>query len=143
MRKVIKKRRGDISGPIVAVLLIIASIAIASVVITWMYSLGTSASKQGALLVVGTPVIAKNGNNYTLYITVKNSGNVPVNVTGVIVNGVPWTIISNTPNLVTVGVGAVVSFSASYSTSITLNTNVNGVLQTTAGTIPFVAIVQS
>jgi hypothetical protein len=143
MRKVIKKRRGDISGPIVAVLLIIASIAIASVVITWMYSLGTSASKQGALLVVGTPVIAKNGNNYILYITVKNSGNVPVNVTGVIVNGVPWTIISNTPNLVTVGVGAVVSFSASYSTSITLNTNVNGVLQTTAGTIPFVAIVQS
>ncbi len=142
MHKKLKKRKGDISGPIVAVLLIIASIAIASVVITWMYNLGTSASKQGALLIEGTPVIVKDTNSYTLYITVKNAGNIPVNITSVIINNITWNI-SGTTTL-SINPGAVVSFSAIPSTTITLSSQtVNGVLQTSAGTIPFVAIVQS
>jgi hypothetical protein len=107
-----------------------------------MYNLGTSASKQGALLIEGTPVIVKDTNSYTLYITVKNAGNIPVNITSVIINNITWNI-SGTTTL-SINPGAVVSFSAISSTTITLSSQtVNGVLQTSAGTIPFVAIVQS
>lgn len=131
MRKILKSKKGDISAPIIAVLLIIASISIATLIISWMYGIGTTASKQGNLSIVGTPVIQGN----KLYITIKNNGNVDVTIKNVIIEGVAYTI------------NNVILPSETKTLNVTVTTftttQVEGILETDAGMIPFIAVVQS
>jgi hypothetical protein len=73
-------RRGDISSPIIVILVTVAALAVAGMAIAWMASTGSRASSQGSLTVVGTPTVTTSG---TLYITVKNLGNAAVSITSV------------------------------------------------------------
>ncbi len=81
-RSILKSRRGDISTPLITVLIIIASVAIAAVLIAWMYGIGLAASSQSQLVVIGTPVLKPRDATATatmnLTITVRVAGNVPI-----------------------------------------------------------------
>jgi hypothetical protein len=155
MRKIIKSKKADISAPIITVLLIIASIAIATLVISWMYGIGITMSKQGNLIVVGTPVIQPAGTGqYTLYITLKNGGNVDVRILGFTLSGVTITIsnvvlasstTTTTTTLIsgiTIKAGETVQLRITFSASSLPSNNIQGLVQTDAGNIPFQAILQ-
>jgi hypothetical protein len=138
MRKIIKSKKGDISAPIITVLLIIASIAIATLVISWMYGLGSTMSKQGTLVVVGTPVIQPTGGEqYTLYITLKNGGNTAVTISGISLSNIGPVPISES-----IEAGKTRSLQILFSYSGPLPNVVQGLIQTDAGNIPFQAVVQ-
>ncbi|MDT7892416.1 MAG: hypothetical protein RQ952_06790 [Thermoproteota archaeon] len=150
MRKLIRSRRGDISAPVITILLVIASISIAALVISWLFGVGLTTSKQGLVTIVGTPTIIQSGTSSVLYITLKNNGNDLVSVTGVVIfissttyasSSVSYstgtTTVTGFPTLQPgQTVTLVVSFNAAITGSIA---QINGVIQTTSGTIPFTA----
>jgi len=139
MRKLIKSKKGDISAPIIAILLIIASIAIATVVISWMYGVGFSASRQANLIVVSTPVIQGN----TLYITLKNVGNTLITVTLIEFRTDSATLTYTTPFNINPGETKSLNVTLTLTGSVPPNiTSIDGIIQTTAGTIPVTAIVR-
>jgi hypothetical protein len=138
MRKIIKSKKADISAPIITVLLIIASIAIATLVISWMYGIGSTMSKQGTLVVVGTPVIQPaGGGQYTLYITIKNGGNANVTISGISLSN-----IGTFPYSDTISAGETKSLQIQFTSSTTLPNVIQGFIQTDAGNIPFQAVLQ-
>jgi hypothetical protein len=138
MRKIIKSKKADISAPIITVLLIIASIAIATLVISWMYGLGSTMSKQGTLVVVGTPIIQPTGTNqYTLYITLRNGGNTDVTISGISLSN-----IGTFPYSDTISAGETKSLQIQFTSSTTLPNVIQGFIQTDAGNIPFQAVLQ-
>jgi hypothetical protein len=145
MRKIIKSKKGDISAPIITVLLIIASIAIATIVIAWMYGMGSTVSKQGNLVILGTPVIQATGSNsYTLYITLKNAGNVAVTINSIQIKVSATSVIQTTSinPTNTIDTGSTVSLTVTFTSTTPLPPQVNGLLITSAGIIPFSAISQ-
>jgi hypothetical protein len=138
MRKIVKSKKGDISAPIITVLLIIASIAIATLVISWMYGLGSTMSKQGTLVVVGTPVIQPAGGQYTLYITLKNGGNTAVTILGLSLSNIGSVPVDG----ITIEAGQTRSLQILLPYGGPLPNVVQGLIQTDAGNIPFQAVVQ-
>jgi len=128
-------RRGDISSPIIVILVTVAALAVAGMAIAWMASTGSRASSQGSLIVVGTPTVTTSG---TLYITIKNLGNTDVTVTLVKVG-------SSTNNTVI----PVITAGSYYATPITLTsgaftsgTTYAGMIVSSAGTVQFTALCQ-
>ena len=134
-------KRGDISSPIIVILVTVAALAVAGMAIAWMASTGSRASSQGSLAVVGTPSVS--GNN--LYITLKNMGNADVTLANVTLStgGTPPTYYyatSFSSSTVTVGssAGITVTLTGSPSSGAVLL----GSLLTNQGTIQFSANVQ-
>ncbi len=149
MRKVLKSKRGDISAPIITMILVIASISIAALIVSWLYGVGISASKQAQLIIIGTPTIQQNASSFILYITVKNTGTVAASIISVSVTD--GTTTYTTKNFIvgdsrttTIGVspGATISFAALFNATLPRTFQLQGVLQSTAGTTPFIAVVQ-
>ena len=89
-----KARRGDLSGPVLAILVTLVLLAIGAAIIAYFILLG-GAPQQGVVAVVGQPTIVKAGaNGFIANITIKNVGstnitltttNVRLNITGTIV----------------------------------------------------------
>jgi len=89
----LKARRGDLSGPVLAILVTLVLLAIGAAIVAYFVLLG-GAPQQGVIAVVGQPVIMKSGaNNFIANVTIKNIGsanvtltplaNVQLNITGV------------------------------------------------------------
>jgi hypothetical protein len=76
-------RRGDISSPIIVILVTVAALAVAGMAIAWMASTGSRASSQGSLIVVGTPTVTPTATTSTLYITIKNIGNADATISSI------------------------------------------------------------
>jgi hypothetical protein len=135
-------RRGDISSPIIVILVTVAALAVAGMAIAWMASTGSRASSQGSLVVVGTPSVS--GNN--LYITLKNMGNADVTLSNVTLStgGTSptyyYATAFNPSSTVTAGssAGITVTLTASPTSGAVLL----GSLLTSQGTIQFSANVQ-
>jgi len=92
----LKSRRGDLSGPVLAILVTLVLLAIGAAIIAYFVLLGGT-PQQGVIAVVGQPVIMKGaGNNFIANVTIKNVGsanvtltpleNVQLNITGTKVN---------------------------------------------------------
>ena len=92
-----KARRGDLSGPVLAILVTLILLAIGAAIVAYFVLLG-GAPQQAVIAVVGQPTIVKgSGNNFIANITIKNVGstnitlttgtgsNVRLNITGTIV----------------------------------------------------------
>lgn len=152
MRKLIRSRRGDISAPVITILLVIASISIAALVISWLFGVGIASSKQSMIVISGTPIVQQTSTGYTLYITVRNIGNVAVNVTGVILfipvgTTTPTSTITTTATLSTSTLNSVIlpgetkqlQYTFSASPAKIGVSRIDGLLLTTAGQIPFSA----
>jgi hypothetical protein len=90
----LKARRGDLSGPVLAILVTLVLLAIGAAIVAYFVLLG-GAPQQAVIAVVGQPTIVKgSGNNFIANITIKNVGstnitltttNVRLNITGTIV----------------------------------------------------------
>jgi hypothetical protein len=94
----LKARRGDLSGPVLAILVTLVLLAIGAAIIAYFVLLG-GAPQQAVIAVVGQPTIVKgSGNNFIANITIKNvgstaiaisagaTGNVRLNITGTVVH---------------------------------------------------------
>jgi archaellum component FlaG (FlaF/FlaG flagellin family) len=98
----LKARRGDLSGPVLAILVTLVLLAIGAAIIAYFVLLGT-APQQGVIAVVGQPTIVKAGaNDFIANVTIKNVGSstitlspasVQLNITG---TTVPANYISRT-----------------------------------------------
>ena len=73
--RIISFRKGEISTPIVAILVTVAALAVTGVAVAWMTKIGFSASQQGILTVIGTSTISEDDNYLYITFTVKNLGN--------------------------------------------------------------------
>ncbi len=88
-----KARRGDLSGPVLAILVTLVLLAIGAAIIAYFVLLGGS-PQQPVVAVVGQPVIMKAEDDFIANVTIKNvgstnltitvgsSGNVFLNITG-------------------------------------------------------------
>jgi hypothetical protein len=127
-------KKGEISTPIITILVTVAALAVTGMAITWMASTGSAASMQGALIIIGTPVV----QNDTLYMTVKNIGTADASLVSCNLNS---TTSSNfTPSIIRAGesVSLQVKFSQPFSPGHTLR----GTLSTNQGTLQFSALSQ-
>ncbi len=69
-----KARRGDLSGPVLAILVTLVLLAIGAAIIAYFVLLGT-APQQGVVAVVGQPTIVRAGaNDFIANVTIKNVG---------------------------------------------------------------------
>ena len=76
-----KARRGDLSGPVLAILVTLVLLAIGAAIIAYFVLLGGT-PQQGVIAVVGQPVIMKSGaNNFIANVTIKNIGSTNVTLT--------------------------------------------------------------
>jgi hypothetical protein len=74
----LKARRGDLSGPVLAVLVTIVLLAIGAAIIATFVLLGAT-QRQGVLAIVGEPTIMRAGaNDFIANVTVKNVGSAPI-----------------------------------------------------------------
>jgi hypothetical protein len=91
----LKARRGDLSGPVLAILVTLVLLAIGAAIIAYFVLLG-GAPQQAVIAVVGQPTIVKAGaNDFIANVTIKNVGstnitlstaNVHLNITGTTVS---------------------------------------------------------
>ena len=73
-----KARRGDLSGPVLAVLVTLVLLAIGAAIIAYFVLLG-AAPQQGVIAVVGQPTIVKSGaDGFEAKIVVKNVGSATI-----------------------------------------------------------------
>jgi hypothetical protein len=98
----LKARRGDLSGPVLAVLVTLVLLAIGAAVIAYFVLLG-GAPQQGVIAVVGQPTIVKAGaNDFIANVTIKNVGsaNITLQTTDVKLNITGQTLNLNHPTTV-------------------------------------------
>jgi hypothetical protein len=70
----LKARRGDLSGPVLAILVTLVLLAIGAAIIAYFVLLG-AAPQQGVIAVVGQPTIVKSGEEgFVASVTIKNVG---------------------------------------------------------------------
>jgi hypothetical protein len=86
----VRKIRGDLSAPVLAIIVTIGIIAAGLVLMAWFWWFAPTASKAGTLEIIGQPALVNSTGN--AYISVRNVGNAAVTVSGVIVNGTTCTI---------------------------------------------------
>lgn len=134
MRSFRRDKRGEISTPIITILVTVAALAVTGMAITWMASTGSAASMQGALIIIGTPVV----QNDTLYMTVKNIGTADASLVSCNLNSVSSS--NFTPN--SIGAGESVALQVKFSQSFTPGQTLKGALSTNQGTLQFSALSQ-
>ncbi|MFZ8789985.1 MAG: hypothetical protein ACO2OZ_10075 [Acidilobaceae archaeon] len=77
----LKARRGDLSGPVLAILVTLVLLAIGAAIIAYFVLLG-GAPQQGVVAVVGQPTIVKAGaNGFIANVTIKNVGSANITIT--------------------------------------------------------------
>jgi hypothetical protein len=76
----LKARRGDLSGPVLAILVTLVLLAIGAAIIAYFVLLG-GAPQQGVIAVVGQPTIVKAGaNGFIANVTIKNVGSANITI---------------------------------------------------------------
>jgi hypothetical protein len=77
----LKARRGDLSGPVLAIIVTLVLLAIGAAIIAYFVLLGTS-PQQGVIAVVGQPTIVKAGaSGFIANVTIKNVGSADITIT--------------------------------------------------------------
>lgn len=129
----IRSKRGEISTPIITILVTVAALAVTGIAVSWMLSTGAAAANQGALMIVGSPVVQGN----TLYLTVRNIGNADAAIVSCLLGNAN----QNLNSTVQAGQSRVLSINFSGA-NFTTGTILKGSLNTDQGILPFSAFVQ-
>jgi hypothetical protein len=81
--------RGDLSAPVLAIIVTIGVIAAGLVLMAWFWWFAPQAGKTGALQILGQPSVTCSGTTGTARLTVRNVGNdvVSIPISGGIVIG--------------------------------------------------------
>jgi len=105
--QLISFRKGDLSAPVLAIIVTIGIIAAGLLLMAWFWWFAPQAGKTGSLQILGTPVLYINvttnngeGLKGNITISLRNTGNDPIKVeaNGVIVRGVACIISETTLN---------------------------------------------
>jgi len=72
--------RGDLSAPVLAIIVTIGIIAAGLVLLAWFWWFAPQAGKTGTLQILGQPSVVCSDDTGTVYISVKNVGNTVVNI---------------------------------------------------------------
>jgi hypothetical protein len=82
--------RGDLSAPVLAIIVTVGIIAAGLVLMAWFWWFAPQAGKAGTLQILGTPSIVWDNASlrWVAYISVRNVGNDPITIVGVVVKGV-------------------------------------------------------
>ncbi len=88
-----KARRGDLSGPVLAILVTLVLLAIGAAIIAYFVLLGAS-PQQPVVSILGTPVAYKSGADVMVNVTIVNVGSTTINVrtTSVLLNTTGTTV---------------------------------------------------
>jgi len=73
----LKARRGDLSGPVLAILVTLVLLAIGAAIVAYFVLLG-GAPQQAVIAVVGQPTIVKEGTGFEAKIVIKNVGSTSI-----------------------------------------------------------------
>jgi len=92
----LKARRGDLSGPVLAILVTLVLLAIGAAIIAYFVLLG-AAPQQPVVSILGTPVAYKVGTDAYVNVTIVNVGATAINVptTSVLLNATGTTVSLN------------------------------------------------
>ena len=85
--------RGDLSAPVLAIIVTIGIIAAGLVLMAWFWWFAPQAGKAGTLQILGIPVY--NNVSNSVYIAIKNSGNDKITIKSIIVNGTTCKTLTN------------------------------------------------
>jgi hypothetical protein len=88
--KIVSKMRGDLSAPVLAIIVTIGLISAGLILLAWFWWFAPEAGKSGVLVVTGQPAIictAGSVKESHAYISVKNIGNSPVKIEQVVIAG--------------------------------------------------------
>lgn len=83
-----KMRKGDLSAPVLAIIVTIGVIAAGLVLMSWFWWFAPTIGRTGMLMVVGQPVLVNATNSektYNLTIVLKNVGNTDIKIEGIVV----------------------------------------------------------
>ena len=88
-----KARRGDLSGPVLAILVTLVLLAIGAAIIAYFVLLGGT-PQQPVVSIMGTPVAYKGGNDAYVNVTIVNVGAATISVskTSVLLNATGTTV---------------------------------------------------
>jgi hypothetical protein len=130
--------RGDLSAPVLAIIVTIGIIAAGLVLMAWFWWFAPQAGKTGVLTIIGQPALICKKTGATYYvekalISVKNAGSEAVNITNVVILGTDFTPDTGS---VTVSAGSSQHIEATPSTTLDCPTDpaVTGTILTSAGT---------
>lgn len=138
------KLRGDLSGPVLAIIVTIGVIVAGLALMAWFWWVAPSISRVGIIVIVGQPALIYSGSaqqsyNYILYISVKNVGNAEISVKDIVVNGTSASKVD--PTTIKPGQESVI-IQASFTFNRPIYASyVECYLLTDAGVYPFKAVV--
>jgi len=95
----VRKIRGDLSAPVLAIIVTIGIIAAGLVLMAWFWWFAPTAGKAGTLEIIGQPALVVNSTHKIAYISVRNVGNDAITISGVIVGGTTCDITSGSTKL--------------------------------------------
>ena len=135
------KLRGDLSAPVLAIIVTIGVIAAGLVLLAWFWWFAPQAGKAGSLQILGQPSVVCRGTSGTVYISVKNVGNADINIPvsdSIVVGTQPFDITAvdgQTPSdNVIIGPGKSKTIQASGTCDASWGKAVDGFILTDAGT---------
>jgi hypothetical protein len=124
--------RGDLSAPVLAIIVTIGLIAAGLIVLAWFWYFAPQAGKTGTLQILGQPVIICLQSSPRAVLSVKNLGTLDLTITGIYAGQMNRTNLN-------------VTVPAGQSKDLTIQLNgscpsekiiIDGVIVTTAGTYP-------
>jgi hypothetical protein len=140
--------RGDLSAPVLAIIVTIGIIAAGLVLMAWFWWFAPQAGKTGALQILGQPSVTCSGATGTARLTVRNVGNDVVSIPisgGIVIGGQEFDIdaskttvtdgqIDTTNGLVTLNSGGSAVIVATGTCGANWGKAVDGVILTSTGT---------
>ena len=132
--------RGDLSAPVLAIIVTIGVIAAGLVLMAWFWWFAPQAGKTGVLTIIGQPALIcrydANSQKYVVdsaLISVKNAGSEDVTISKVVILGTEFTPVTGSK---TVSAGSSASIKATPDTTLDCPTDpaVTGTILTSAGT---------
>ena len=130
--QLISFRKGDLSAPVLAIIVTIGIIAAGLLLMAWFWWFAPQAGKTGALQILGTPVVICNGTVTNVTISVKNIGSANITIRTIVAGNLTYTV-STTVGELDPGESKDISVSGPACPTNWIHT-VDGVVITTAGT---------
>lgn len=139
--------RGELSSPIIAILLTVVVVAAGLVAAMWFLRAGNAASKDSMILVLGQPALIQTRYYTSAVVTIKNVGSEPVTVEKIVIrqtNSLGFGPVILTPNgaiVVNPGETTTVTFYGLPPQGSINATVIQAALVTDKGTIPILLYV--